>query len=157
MEKYHNILLIAKKLIQHEKNPIANMANLSALIYENIGSINWVGFYLLSGNELILGPFQGKTACIRIKVGSGVCGKSVQIKQTLIVPNVHKFEGHIVCDSRSNSEIVVPMIKNNVIYGVLDIDSPAFERFGEPEKFLFEQIVELFLNFSDVEVLKKIY
>jgi len=157
MEKYDIILKIARELIRNEIHPIANMSNLSSLIFEKVNSLNWVGFYLLSGNELILGPFQGRTACIRIKVGQGVCGKSIELKQTLIVPNVHKFDGHIACDSRSNSEIVIPIIKDNHIYGIMDIDSPIFDRFASEEKYFFEKIVKLFLEFSDVTLLKKIY
>ena len=157
MNRYSDIFKMAESLVEGEHNFIANASNLSALIFEYIGSLNWVGYYFKQNDELILGPFQGRTACLRIKIGEGVCGKCAEKNDTIIVSNVHEFEGHIACDSRSNSEIVVPIIKDNYFYGVLDIDSPAFDRFNEEEKNFFESIVELLVSKSDIEIIKTIY
>ena len=108
---------------------IANLANASALIMECMEGLNWAGFYFIEEGRLVLGPFQGKTACIEIPMGKGVCGASAQEDRTLVVPNVHEFSGHIACDCASNSEIVVPLHKDGRVVGVLDIDSPLFSRF----------------------------
>jgi L-methionine (R)-S-oxide reductase len=113
------------------------------LLFWNLPSINWAGFYLLKENEPVLGPFQGKIACVRIKLGQGVCGVAADRRKPLVVPNVHDFPGHIACDSASNSEIVVPIIKNNVLFGVLDIDSPEFSRFDDKDRIELEQYVEV--------------
>lgn len=113
---------------------ISNLSNISALLNERLPNINWVGFYLKENDELILGLFQGKPACIRIPIGKGVCGKAAEQGKTLLVPNVHEFEGHIACDSASNSEIVIPLKKNGELYGVLDIDSPIKGRFTEGDR-----------------------
>lgn len=147
----------AKEIIGNESNFITNAANISALIYNEIDKLNWAGFYMMSGGELLLGPFMGKPACINIKLGKGVCGTSAQDKRTIIVDDVYKFEGHIACDSASNSEIVVPMIKSGILYGVLDIDSPVFSRFGMQEKEIFEEIVKIVLAKSDMEKIYKYY
>ena len=144
-------------LVEGETNFITNASNLSALIYEQVESLNWVGFYMMSNSELLLGPFQGKTACLRIKLGSGVCGTSAKELNSIIVPDVHKFSGHIACDSASNSEIVIPLIKDGKIYGVLDIDSPKFDRFNDDDKIGFEQLVEILVNSSDMEGIYKYY
>lgn len=109
---------------------IANLANASALLWEYLQDINWAGFYLLEGDKLVLGPFQGKTACIEIPVGKGVCGTAVKENKTQLVPDVHQFPGHIACDCASNSEIVIPLKKEGKIIGVLDIDSPSYDRFS---------------------------
>ena len=121
-------------------NVISNLANASALIFQTLPNLNWVGFYLRNGDRLELGPFQGKVACTVIPIGKGVCGTAAQSEKTIVVPNVHKFEGHIACDSASNSEIVVPIFKNGELYGVLDIDSPVANRFTEDDKIILEQI-----------------
>ena len=121
---------------------VANMANMSAVLFHGLPGLNWVGFYVLRGNELILGPFQGKPACVKIVLGRGVCGTAAQTGQTQVVQNVHKFPGHIACDSASNSEIVVPIFKNGAVWGVLDVDSPTLARFTENDKALFEIFVE---------------
>ncbi len=113
---------------------IANLANASALLYDRLDCINWAGFYLLENGKLVLNAFQGKPACIEIAMGRGVCGAAAQLKKTLVVPDVHKFSGHIACDSASNSEIVIPLIKNGLVVGVLDIDSPIYARFDEADK-----------------------
>ena len=123
--------------------PVANLANASALLNQALRDINWVGFYLREGDKLVLGPFQGKTACIRIPVGKGVCGTAVQENATQLVPDVHLFPGHIACDCASNSEIVVPIRKNGEIIGVLDIDSPVKNRFTEADRVGLEAFVQI--------------
>ena len=114
--------------------PIANLSNAAALLWEALSEINWAGFYLLEGDKLILGPFQGKHACIMIPVGKGVCGTAVAQGKTQLVDDVHTFPGHIACDSASNSEIVIPLYKDNQIIGVMDIDSPVFSRFSAADR-----------------------
>ncbi len=136
----------AQSLFENERDAIANMANLSALLYEALEDVNWAGFYRFIGNELVLGPFQGRVACVRIKMGSGVCGTSAQQKQTIIVDDVHRFPGHIACDARSRSEIVVPLIKNGTLLGVLDMDSPVLSRFTVEDKKGLEKLVELLIT-----------
>ena len=118
------------------------LSNTSAIIYQLFPNINWVGFYIYKNNCLHLGPFQGKPACMKIDINNGVCGYSARNKQSIIVDNVHEFEGHIACDSNSNSELVIPIIINNKLYGVLDIDSPIFNRFSKNDLLLFESIVD---------------
>ena len=117
-----------------ERNPIPNLANASALIFHTLSGLNWVGFYLMDKEELLLGPFQGNTACIRIQKGRGVCGTAVAEDRIYRVENVHEFEGHIACDSASNSEIVIPIHSDGRIVGVLDIDSPLIGRFDEEDE-----------------------
>ena len=126
-----------------ESDRIANLGNAAALLFWSLPAVNWAGFYLLKERELVLGPFQGKIACIRIKLGQGVCGSAAEQRQTLVVPNVHKFPGHIACDSASNSEIVVPIIKNETLIGVLDIDSPEFARFDDNDKTGLQEFVQI--------------
>lgn len=122
---------------------IANLANASALLWESLDTINWAGFYLMEDGALILGPFQGKTACIRIPVGKGVCGRAVAENATQRVADVHQFPGHIACDSASNSEIVVPIRVGGQVIGVLDIDSPVKDRFSEEDQQGLEQFVTI--------------
>ena len=137
----------AAALLHGEADPIANMANLSALIYERTPNINWAGFYIFKEGQLVLGPFQGKPACVRISIGKGVCGTAAQSKKTVVVQDVHQFPGHIACDSASNSEIVVPILKKDgSLFGVLDIDSPRKARFGAEEKKVFEELVRIFIS-----------
>ena len=124
-------------------HPIANLANASALLYQTLDNLNWAGFYLMENGQLVLGPFQGKTACIEIPVGRGVCGTVVARGETILVKNVHEFPGHIACDSASNSEIVVPIRKNGEIIGVLDIDSPLLGRFTEDDQAGLEEFVRI--------------
>ena len=124
-------------------HPIANLANASALLYQTLEGLNWAGFYLMENGGLVLGPFQGKTACIEIPVGKGVCGTAVARGETILVKNVHEFPGHIACDSASNSEIVVPIRKNGEIIGVLDIDSPHIGRFTEEDQAGLEEFVRI--------------
>ncbi len=141
----------AKSLLGITRDVCANMANLSALIFNNVEKLNWVGFYLLKNGQLVLGPFQGKPACVLIAMGKGVCGYSAKEGKTVIVPDVHKFPGHIACDSASNSEIVVPLFKNNGdLFGVLDIDSPILNRFGKEEEELFTALAEILTAASDL-------
>lgn len=120
---------------------IANLANVSAAIWQEMKNINWAGFYRMHQGKLVLGPFQGKPACIEIPVGRGVCGTAVQEKRTILVEDVHAFPGHIACDSASNSEIVVPIFKNGEVYGVLDIDSPYLARFTREDQSGLEELV----------------
>ena len=128
-EFYEDLNMQLEGLITSVPHLIANLANASALLYEYLEDINWAGFYLMEDGQLVLGPFQGKTACIEISVGKGVCGTAVAQDKLQVVEDVHKFPGHIACDSASNSEIVIPIHKNSEIFGVLDIDSPKFSRF----------------------------
>ncbi|MDT8337098.1 MAG: GAF domain-containing protein [Candidatus Izemoplasmatales bacterium] len=138
----HAELFIDKKL-----NIYSNLANMSAIIMENIPDLNWVGFYLYDGEKLYLGPFQGKAAVTLIDMGKGVCGTSAVKREIIIVDNVHEFPGHITCDCDSNSEIVVPIIKDNQLFGVLDIDSPKINRFDEVLKNDLEKLVKLLVDF----------
>lgn len=139
-----------QSLLEDERDPIANMANVSALLWEAMDNINWVGFYRLLDNELVLGPFQGKAACVRIPMGKGVCGASAEHKQTMTVADVHQFSEHITCDSASNSEIVIPIIKNGKMFGVLDVDSPLLARFDAQDKAGLEKIVEIFAELTEL-------
>ncbi|HZG60837.1 MAG TPA: GAF domain-containing protein [Anoxybacillus sp.] len=141
-ENYELVIKQLKALIEGETNFIANLANAAALLNQFLDNINWVGFYITDGNELILGPFQGLPACVRIPFGKGVCGTAAKNKKTEIVPDVHLFPGHIACDAASQSEIVVPMIKNGNVIGVLDIDSPIKNRFDEIDQKYLEKFVE---------------
>lgn len=134
-----------ESVLKDETDCIANMANLSALLYIHLDNVNWLGFYINRNNELVLGPFQGNVACVRIPWGKGVCGTAAEKKTTIIVDDVHKFPGHIACDSASNSEIVIPVIKNGAVKAVLDIDSPKFSRFTQNDKEYLEQIIEIFI------------
>ena len=138
-KNYQLMAYMAKRVLEDDKDVIASLANVSAVINGYMDRINWVGFYIMREGELVLGPFQGLPACIRIQAGKGVCGAAVKEGKTQIVPDVHKFPGHIACDAASNSEIVIPIYKNNEVFGVLDVDSPELERFGElKEKYLTE-------------------
>jgi GAF domain-containing protein len=141
MTDYASLIRDAKALIEDSPSQITTLSNLSALLNERLGFINWVGFYLYEGGRLILGPFQGRVACTVIAIGKGVCGTAAQRKETVVVPNVHEFEGHIACDSASNSEIVIPVLKNGELFGVLDIDSPVFDRFTEEDRIGLEGLV----------------
>ena len=134
-------------LVKDEKNIIANLANVSAFLNEILPDINWVGFYLLENNELVLGPFQGKVACIRIPMGRGVCGTAAYQKTTLCVDDVHQFQGHIACDSNSRSEIVIPIIKDHEVIGVLDVDSPSYHRFSQKDQIFLEEVVKLIVQY----------
>jgi GAF domain-containing protein len=145
-ENYELVIKQLKSLIEGETNLIANLANASALLNQFLEQINWVGFYLTDGNELVLGPFQGLPACVRIPFGKGVCGNAAKNKKTELVPDVNLFPGHIACDAASQSEIVVPMIKNGEVIGVLDIDSPIKNRFDEVDQHYLEKFVETLVS-----------
>lgn len=149
-ENFYKMLIYRiESYLSAEKDVLANLCNVAALLYDNLEDINWAGFYLMKDGELVLGPFGGKAACTRIKIGKGVCGSSARDRRTYIVPNVHEFEGHIACDRASNSEIVVPIIKDDVLYGVLDIDSPKFNRFDDTDKIFLEKLVEKLNKYLD--------
>ncbi|MEW9796878.1 GAF domain-containing protein [Alteromonas sp. CYL-A6] len=132
----------AKGLMDGERDLIANMANLSALLFNEMDEVNWAGFYLYKEGELVLGPFQGMPACIRIPLGKGVCGTAAEKRETQVVFDVHDFEGHIACDAASNSEIVIPLEIDGELIGVLDIDSPVTGRFDDEDKAGLEVIVQ---------------
>lgn len=132
----------SKEQLKDEKDEIANLSNISAIIKFYLDRCNWAGFYLMKEGELVLGPFQGLPACIRIPLGKGVCGTAAKEKRTLRIENVHEFPGHIACDGASNSEIVIPIMKGNEVYGVLDIDSPELNRFTEVEEKYLKEIVK---------------
>lgn len=142
-EIYKQILPQIESLINPAEPLISNLANVTAALKEAFDKISWVGFYLLKDDLLYLGPFQGKVACTIIKLGKGVCGTSALKKETLIVEDVHKFPGHIACDGGSNSEIVVPIVKESILYGVLDLDSYSFNAFNETDKINLENLCRL--------------
>lgn len=145
-ENYDLLLSQLKALISGECDLIANLSNASSLLNIFLDDINWVGFYLVKDDELVLGPFQGLPACIRIPFHKGVCGHAATTMQTVLVENVHEFKGHIACDSATNSEIVIPMLKNDRLVGVLDIDSPSFNRFSKIDQDYLEQFVEILMQ-----------
>lgn len=141
-EKYENLYKQLESLLEGETDQIANMANMAAMIHETFG-FWWTGFYIVKGEELVLGPFQGPIACTRIPYGKGVCGTAWQRRSTIVVPDVEEFPGHIACSSLSRSEIVVPIFSNNSVYAVLDIDSKELATFDDTDKEWLEKIVEL--------------
>ncbi|MEA3422833.1 MAG: GAF domain-containing protein [Bacillota bacterium] len=150
---YTNLIFELEKLIRFEKNSLANLSNASALLWESLDDINWAGFYIMRTDDLALGPFQGKPACVHITLGSGVCGKSAKEMKPIVVDDVHVFPGHIACDSSSNSEIVVPIIKDNKVIAVIDIDSPTFSRFSENDKIGLENFAETlnkYINWENI-------
>lgn len=142
IEKYQNLLPQIESLVAGEMDMIANMANVAAALHEAFG-FWWTGFYRVESQQLVLGPFQGPIACTRIPYGKGVCGTAWQRAETVIVPNVHEFAGHIACSSASNSEIVVPLVRNNQVIAVLDIDSKDFNTFDETDQLYLEKIAEM--------------
>lgn len=137
-------------LLEGEPDAIANAANMSALLYQQLPDLNWAGFYFMRGGELVLGPFQGKPACVRIAVGRGVCGTAAARKASVIVPDVHAFPGHIACDNASRSELVVPVLKDGKVLGVLDLDSPNPSRFDEADREGCERLVQIYLGASAI-------
>lgn len=145
-ELYSQLASQLRALLADASDLISNAANTAALIYHTLPDINWAGFYFLKGDELILGPFQGKPACTRIPLGKGVCGAAAKEQKTLVIPDVQKFPGHIACDTASNSEIVIPLIQNNNLLGVLDIDSPALGRFDEQDQIGLERLAGIFVD-----------
>ena len=139
-ERYRLLNSQLKSLLVKEDNLISNLSNFTAAIKDTFEKVSWVGFYLFNGNKLYLGPFQGKIACTNIQIGMGVCGSSAEKRETIIVPDVNKFPGHIFCDSNSKSEIVVPLIQNGKLLGVLDLDSHEYNSFGKTDKDYLEEI-----------------
>jgi len=147
---YRELLAQLATLLSGETDGLANAANFSALLYQVLPGLNWVGFYFVRGEELVLGPFQGKVACIRIGLGRGVCGTAAQKRETVVVPDVHSFPGHIACDAASRSEIVVPLLRAGKLLGVLDLDSPERARFDDDDRAGLEAAVQLLLAASDL-------
>ena len=148
-ELYDELLKAADALTADESDGIANMANVSALLWQFLPDLNWAGFYRMVESELVLGPFQGKSACIRIPLDKGVCGAAARTGQSQCVADVHAFPGHIACDVSARSEVVVPLILHGVLIGVLDIDSSTLERFDPQDQELIEQMAEIYLNSID--------
>lgn len=146
-ENYELVIKQLEALLAGESNQVANLANAAALLNQFFEEVNWVGFYLNDGNELVLGPFQGLPACVRIPFGKGVCGTAAEKRETVRVEDVHLFPGHIACDAASESEIVVPIIKDGQLLGVLDIDSPRKNRFDEVDQLYLEKFVQALVRF----------
>jgi GAF domain-containing protein len=142
---HDDLLSDVNGLLAGETDPIANAANVAAAIWQHMDRINWAGFYLLKDGELVLGPFQGKPACVRIPLGQGVCGTAAARRETVVERDVHEFPGHIACDAASNSEIVVPLLRDGRLIGVLDIDSPDFARFGAAEQEICEAVAAAYV------------
>ena len=145
-ETYAELAAQLRALVDGEEDFIANAANFSSLLFHGLPDLNWAGFYLLKGGGLVLGPFQGKPACVRIPLGGGVCGTAAAARRTVVVRNVHEFPGHIACDSASNSEVVVPLLKGEELLGVLDLDSPSPGRFDAEDAEGLEELVRVFLG-----------
>ena len=144
-----DLLQLADGAFSGERDPWANAANAAALVFEALPDLNWAGFYFLRGGELVVGPFQGRVACVRIPLGSGVCGTAAARRATLVVSDVHAFPGHIACDAASNSEIVVPLLAGERLVGVLDLDSPLLNRFGADDARLLEALAERLVAASE--------
>jgi L-methionine (R)-S-oxide reductase len=147
---YSELAAQARALFEGERDATANSANLAALIFNTLPDLNWAGFYRLKDGGLVLGPFQGRPACVRIALGKGVCGTAARDRRTLVVPNVDEFPGHIACDSASRSEIVVPIVRGNRVFGVLDLDSPKLARFDEEDARGLEALVAAYLDATDL-------
>jgi GAF domain-containing protein len=148
-EIFHDLALQAEGLFRGERDAIANAANLSSLIFTSLDDLNWSGFYFLKNGMLVLGPFMGRPACVRIEMGKGVCGTAAARRETIIVEDVEKFPGHIACDVASRSEIVIPLVKNGQLIGVLDIDAPMRGRFDAEDRKGLETLAQLWLGASD--------
>lgn len=150
-EFYRELSAQLEALLAGETDAIANAANTSALIYQVMPDLNWAGFYIMRDDELVLGPFQGKPACVRIAVGRGVCGSAVARRQSIVVEDVHAFPGHIACDAASRSELVVPLVKDDRILGVIDLDSPVAGRFDDADRTGIEAVAAIYLTASDTD------
>jgi GAF domain-containing protein len=146
---YASLVVQLMSLLKGEYDFTANAANFSALLFNSLPNVNWAGFYFLRGDELVLGPFQGNPACVRIPMGQGVCGVAAQQLETIIVPNVHEFPGHIACDVASNSEIVVPLFDGERLLGVLDLDSPQIGRFDDQDAEGLNELVTVFVGHEE--------
>lgn len=145
-DRYRQLHEQAAALVSGESDRIANAANLSALLYHSLPEVNWAGFYFYDGHELVVGPFQGKPACVRIAIGRGVCGTAAHTRRTQLVPDVHAFPGHIACDADSRSEIVVPLVLEDALIGVLDVDSPEPNRFDDTDRRGLETLAKIFTD-----------
>ncbi|WP_264712156.1 GAF domain-containing protein [Limobrevibacterium gyesilva] len=145
MQHYDDLLSDLRGLFDGEADPIANAANAAAAMWQYLPDINWAGFYFLQGDELVLGPFQGKPACVRLPMGQGVCGTAAARRATIIVPDVNAFPGHIACDTAARAEIVVPLIRAGRVLGVLDIDSPSLDRFNEADRAGCEAVAAAYI------------
>jgi len=152
-EAYRGVQAQLAALFEGERNALANAANMCAVLFAALPAVNWAGFYFLKGTELVLGPFQGKVACTRIPLGKGVCGSAAERREILIVPDVHEFPGHIACDSASRSEIVVPLLQEQKLWGVLDVDSPQLERFDDEDRRGLKAAATLLVQASDFSIL----
>ena len=148
-ENYEALYAAVRTHLEDETDLTANLANISAFIYHSLDKLNWAGFYLVKNNELVLGPFIGKPACTRIALDKGVCGTAATEKRVIVVPDVHQFPGHIACDGDTNSEIVLPLYKNGEVFGVLDIDSPTYDRFGGIDEEWLTRIAKEISGFLD--------
>ncbi|HEY6390050.1 MAG TPA: GAF domain-containing protein [Bryobacteraceae bacterium] len=148
IEFYRELSLQLSSLLKGERDSIANAANTAALLYHALPDVNWIGFYFLRGNELVLGPFQGQPACVRIAMGRGVCGAAAERRESVLVADVNAFPGHIACDSASRSELVVPLIQSGAVVGVLDMDSPSLARFDEADREGCQQLASIYLAAS---------
>ncbi len=147
LEEQHKLFIKQiKSLLNKNDNYLSNLSNLTAAFKQSFDKISWVGFYIFDGKKLYLGPFQGKAACTEIDIGKGICGTAAQKRETVVVPNVNEFPGHISCDADSRSEIVIPLIKNKELFGVLDIDSTFYSSFNEIDKFYLEKIVNFLMQ-----------
>jgi L-methionine (R)-S-oxide reductase len=149
-ERYDALVDQLRALLHDERDAIANMANAASLLYHSLPDLNWAGFYLMKGGELVLGPFQGKPACVRIAVGRGVCGAAAERRETILVEDVHAFPGHIACDAASRSEVVVPILAGGDLVGVLDLDSPRPGRFDADDRAGLEAFVASLVEASDL-------
>ena len=145
-EQYADLADQARGLLHGERDRIANAANFAALVYQTLPDLNWAGFYFFDGHELVVGPFQGKPACVRIALGKGVCGTAASTRETQVVRDVHAFAGHIACDAASQSEIVVPLYAGDRLIGVWDVDSPKLARFDDADRAGMEQLASIFLE-----------
>jgi L-methionine (R)-S-oxide reductase len=150
-ELYSQLASQLRSLVENERDFIANAANFSSLVYHSLPDVNWAGFYLVKEGELVLGPFHGQPACVRIEIGKGVCGAAAELRQTVVVENVHEFPGHIACDSASNSEIVVPLIKDGRLIGVLDLDSPSLARFNDDDAKGLNELARMLIEGSETQ------
>ena len=150
-QQYDALLEQARALFEGERDATANAANLSSLIFHSLPQLNWAGFYWMKDGGLVLGPFQGRPACVRIAIGKGVCGTAARDRKTVVVPDVHEFPGHIACDAASRSEVVVPLLAGGKVIGVLDIDSPVPRRFDAEDAGGLEALAAAFLAASDLE------
>ena len=152
--RYEAVARRLESLLEGERDFLANTSNTAALVYELAGDLNWAGFYFRQGDELVLGPFQGRTACVRIRMGSGVCGTAAVRAESVLVENVHQFEGHIACDAASNAELVVPVILDGRLVGVFDLDSPTVGRFDDEDRAGIEEIVQIYQRATDLSWVK---